>query len=358
MKKSKLIFVFPNTSSFVRRDIGIMQEQYNIITFSFNPSKKILLPIVFVKQFLFLLYHLPAARIVVCQIAAYHSFLPVLLARLFRKPSVIFLAGTDCARFPSLQYGNFCKPVLAWFTAVSVRCATHLAPKHGSLIKAPYHYDFSGAPEQGVACFVKDLQTPYTVIPNGFDETVFYPLPVTRKPQSFITVAVGIGTSNINTLKGVDMIVEVAQLLPACTFTLVGVEGRRGLSNLPPNITCLPPQDTGQLQHLYSGHQYYLQLSLSEGFPNAVCEAMLCGCIPIVSDVNALPDIAEGCGFVVKQRNKEMLKAAIEKALQMSTTAMAQKAVEHIRKEYTMQKRKEQLYELFDYLLKSNSNGL
>jgi hypothetical protein len=49
--------------------------------------------------------------------------------------------------------------------------------------------------------------------------------------------------------------------------------------------------------------------------------------MPIVSDVNALPDIAAGCGIVVKQRNKEVLKAAIEKALQMSTTAMAQKAV-------------------------------
>lgn len=350
MKKSKLIFVFPNTSSFVRRDVGIMQEQYNVITFSFNPSKKILLPFVFVKQFLFLLYHLPAARIVVCQIAAYHSFLPVLLAKLFRKPSVIFLAGTDCARFPSVQYGNFCKPVLAWFTAVSVRCATHLAPKHGSLIRAPYHYDFSGAPEQGVACFVKDLQTPYTVIPNGFDETVFYPLPVTRKPQSFITVAVGIGTSNINTLKGVDMIVEVAQLLPACTFTLVGVEGRRGLSNLPPNITCLPPQDTGQLQHLYSGHQYYLQLSLSEGFPNAVCEAMLCGCIPIVSDVNALPDIAAGCGFVLRQRNINQLQQLLVEVANEEIEKLSNASIDRILRQYSLIQRKERLTNLYLFL--------
>ncbi|HMR46344.1 MAG TPA: glycosyltransferase [Bacteroidia bacterium] len=351
MSKSKLIFIYPNTSSFVRRDIAIMQERYQVHTFSFNPAKKIFTPLAFFKQLLFLLYHLPTAKVVVCQIAAYHSFLPVLLARLFRKPSVIFLAGTDCAYFPSLQYGNFCKPMLAWFTASSVRLATHLAPKHSSLIRAPYHYDSSGAPEQGIACFVKNLQTPYTVIPNGFDETVFYPLPVVRKPQSFITVAIGIGTSNINALKGVDLIIEAAALFPACTFTLVGVEGVQGLSNLPANITCLPPQDTGQLQHLYSGHQFYLQLSLSEGFPNAVCEAMLCGCVPIVSDVNALPDIAAGCGIVVKQRNNEVLKVAIEKALQMSTTVMAQKASEHIRKEYTMQKRKDQLCELYYRLI-------
>ena len=325
-----------------------MQERYQVHTFSFNPAKKIFTPLAFFKQLLFLLSHLPTAKVVVCQIAAYHSFLPVLLARLFRKPSVIFLAGTDCAYFPSLQYGNFCKPMLAWFTASSVRLATHLAPKHSSLIRAPYHYDSSGAPEQGIACFVKNLQTPYTVIPNGFDETVFYPLPVVRKPQSFITVAIGIGTSNINALKGVDLIIEAAALFPACTFTLVGVEGVQGLSNFPANITCLPPQDTGQLQHLYSGHQFYLQLSLSEGFPNAVCEAMLCGCVPIVSDVNALPDIAAGCGFVVRKRNTAALATVLNQALDADNTNQALTAIKNIQENYFLKQRKEKLFTLLE----------
>lgn len=323
-----------------------MQERYQVHTFSFNPAKKIFIPLAFFKQLLFLLYHLPTAKVVVCQIAAYHSFLPVLLAGLFRKPSVIFLAGTDCAYFPSLQYGNFCKPVLAWFTAVSVRRATHLAPKHGSLMQAPYHYDSSGAPEQGIACFVKNLQTPYTVIPNGFDETVFYPLPVVRKPQSFITVAIGIGTSNINALKGVDLIIEAAALFPACTFTLVGVEGRLGLSNLPPNIICLPAQNTVALQKLYSEHQFYLQLSLSEGFPNAVCEAMLCGCVPIVSDVNALPDIVAGCGYLLMQHNTTALATVLNQALAADTTKHALAAIKNIQENYSLKQRKEKLLTL------------
>jgi glycosyltransferase involved in cell wall biosynthesis len=355
--KNKLLFFFPTPATFVSRDIALLQSQYHVVPFAFNPRYKAFLPISFIKQFFFLLVHLPSSAIVVGQLAAYHSFLPVIMAKLFRKPSVIFLAGTDCAYFPSIQYGNFCKPLLGWFTSASVRMATHLAPKHESLIHFDYTYDASGAPVQGIRHFVKNLTTPYTVIPNGFDSTVFFPLDVARKPCSFITVAVGIGTANINTLKGIDLILETSRIFPDCTFTLVGVAAAV-LKDIPANVHCLPLQNTQQLQQLYSGHQFYLQLSLSEGFPNAVCEAMLCGCVPIVSDVNALPDIAAGCGFVVKQRNKEMLKAAIEKALEMSTTAMAQKAVEHIRKEYTMQKRKEQLYELFDYLLKSNTNGL
>jgi len=335
----------------VRRDAAIMQKQYHVVSFSFNPANKILLPWVFLKQFFFLLYHLPASKIVVCQIAAYHSFLPVIMAKLFRKPSVIFLAGTDCAYFPSIQYGNFCKPLLGWFTAASVRMATHLAPKHESLIHFDYTYDASGAPVQGIRHFVKNLTTPYTVIPNGFDSTVFFPLDVARKPCSFITVAVGIGTANINALKGIDLILETSRIFPDCTFTLVGVDAAAVLKDIPANVHCLPLQNTQQLQQLYSGHQFYLQLSLSEGFPNAVCEAMLCGCVPIVSDVNALPDIAAGCGFVVKQRNIEVLKATVENAIQKSTPEMAQEAIEHIRREYSVEKRQLRLFALFKKLV-------
>jgi len=348
--KNKLLFFFPTPATFVSRDIALLQSQYHVVPFAFNPRYKAFLPISFIKQFFFLLVHLPSSAIVVGQLAAYHSFLPVIMAKLFRKPSVIFLAGTDCAYFPSIQYGNFCKPLLGWFTSASVRMATHLAPKHESLIHFDYTYDASGAPVQGIRHFVKNLTTPYTVIPNGFDSTVFFPLDVARKPCSFITVAVGIGTANINTLKGIDLILETSRIFPDCTFTLVGVAAAV-LKDIPANVHCLPLQNTQQLQQLYSGHQFYLQLSLSEGFPNAVCEAMLCGCVPIVSDVNALPDIAAGCGFVVKQRNIEVLKATVENAIQKSTPEMAQEAIEHIRREYSVEKRQLRLFALFKKLV-------
>lgn len=333
----------------MRRDAAIMQKQYHVVSFSFNPANKILLPWVFLKQFFFLLYHLPASKIVVCQIAAYHSFLPVIMAKLFRKPSVIFLAGTDCAYFPSIQYGNFCKPLLGWFTSASVRMATHLAPKHESLIHFDYTYDASGAPVQGIMHFVKNLTTPYTAIPNGFDSTVFFPLDVARKPCSFITVAVGIGTANINALKGIDLILETSRIFPDCTFTLVGVAAAV-LKDIPANVHCLPLQNTQQLQQLYSGHQFYLQLSLSEGFPNAVCEAMLCGCVPIVSDVNALPDIAAGCGFVLQHRNVEQLHQLLKQALHTDKELYSNAAINKIKGNFSLEQRKESLMELFGNL--------
>ncbi len=348
-KKSKILFFFPNRSTFVERDIALLQSRYRVISFEFNPSHKVLIPFRFIAQFVFLCRHIFSTKLLVCQLAAWHSVLPVIFSKLFRKPSIIFLAGTDCAYFPSIHYGNFCKTELARATAFSARNATHLAPKHISLIRSPYTYHPSGFPEQGIACFVKNFATPYTVIPNGFNADE-YTAVEKRKPHSFLTVAAGIGTSNINQLKGIDLILRVAVHFPQCTFTIVGVEKGYQFPALPGNIICLPPQSQQQLKILYASHQFYLQLSLSEGFPNAVCEAMLGGCVPIVSDVNALPDIAGSCGFVVKKYGEEELRQVMLQALKADTEMLSRKSVSHIRENYSAEQRQRKLFDLFEKL--------
>jgi glycosyltransferase involved in cell wall biosynthesis len=63
-----------------------------------------------------------------------------------------------------------------------------------------------------------------------------------------------------------------------------------------------------KLVELYNRHEFYLQLSVAEGFPNTLCEAMLCGCIPIGSNVFSIPKIIGDTGFVLKHRNMDELK--------------------------------------------------
>jgi glycosyltransferase involved in cell wall biosynthesis len=350
--KSVVLFFFPNYSTFVERDGKLMSAKFDVKSFAFNSANKYYIPFSFIRQFFFLCFHIFHTRIIVCQIAAWHSVLPVVFARLFGKPSIIFLAGTDCAYFPSLRYGNFCKPLLARATAFSVRKATCIAPKHQSLIRAPYTYHPSGQPEQGIACFVKNLKTPYVVIPNGFDSNRFKPMQQIRSHNSFITVAAGMGTDNINQLKGVDLILEVAPHLPHCTFTLVGMAPQARIKNLPANVIVLPEQNQEQLCQLYNEHRFYLQLSLSEGFPNAVCEAMLCGCVPVVSNVNALPDIADHAGFVLQQHAVSELRDVISKALAADWDALSQKARNHIIANYSMEQRLNKLFDLFEAVSK------
>ena len=77
-----------------------------------------------------------------------------------------------------------------------------------------------------------------------------------------------------------------------------------------------------------SAATFYLQLSLSEGFPNALCEAMLCGCIPIVSDVSSMPGIVADKGLVVKHRRVDDVVAVLEQALLIGATGRDQRSTE------------------------------
>jgi glycosyltransferase involved in cell wall biosynthesis len=231
-----------------------------------------------------------------------------------------------------------------------VRHASHLAPKHESLMYFKYKYDSHDFPEQGLSCFVQNLKTPFTVIPNGYDAQVFYP---SGKPDenTFITVAAGIGTSNIIPLKGIDLIIAVAPLFPQCSFTLVGVDYSYLKHELPSNIHCMPQQSQQQLLKLYNANQFYLQLSMSEGFPNAVCEAMLCGCIPIVSDVNALPNIAGDAGFILKRRDANLLSSLISDALKCDGEKHAIAARQRIMQNFPLQRREDKLLKLIQSIL-------
>jgi glycosyltransferase involved in cell wall biosynthesis len=60
-----------------------------------------------------------------------------------------------------------------------------------------------------------------------------------------------------------------------------------------------------------SENEFYLQLSISEGFPNSLCEAMLCECIPIGSNVGGIPQIIGNSGRIIGNRDITLIKHEI-----------------------------------------------
>ena len=319
----KIIYVHPKLVSFVKNDIELLKKYYLIRIFSFSPARKIFTPLHFISQFFFLIFNIFGSSIIICQFGGYHSFLPVIFSKIFRIPVLVVLGGTDCASFPSIGFGNFNRILQGWFTYKSLKYATHLCPVHESLVMCNYTYTDDDFPKQGYKYFYPGIITPHTTIYYGYDSKLFF-RNIEKSPDSFITVA-KLNKPNFYR-KGIDMIFEMAKRFPDCKFTIVGNTKTMRYDYVPENVTLSSFIPYEELKTVYSKHEFYFQLSIHEGFPSAPCEAMLCECIPIVSDVAALHEIAGDCGFILKKKDPDLLEEIIRTALNSDKKYLGEKA--------------------------------
>lgn len=339
--KQKLLYFHAGRSSFVIKDIEILQEKYNIKEFFFNTTNKSNYIFQFIKQKLFLLGNIFGAKLIVCQFAGHYSFLPIVFAKLFFKRSVIVAGGTDCVAFPSISYGNFNTASMRFTTSFSFKNCDLILPVHQTLVEYDYTYQPNDLPKQGFKYFIKDLKTKVEVIHNGYDSNKWF-CNSSKEKNTFITIGAGLGSRFGFTLKGIDLIFEIAPKFPEATFYIIG--GSSVKVKAPVNVKLLENMPNNQIQPLLSKMQFYLQLSLSEGFPNALSEGMLCECIPVVSDVGGMTDIVDDCGYILKHKNVDELKTIIEGAInnQLLDT-LGKKARKRIEDNYTFDKRKTKL---------------
>ena len=273
-----------------------------------------------------------------------------MLSKVFNKAFIIINGGTDCVSFPSINYGNFNKSLLGKFTKWTYKLSTHIVTLHKNLVEYDYNYQDSDFPKQGFTYHVKNLNKPISEIFNGYSSEQWQK--TTKKtPNSFITVAYGIGGERTNYLKGIDLLLQAAIEFPNCKFYLIGANQGFIKQEKAKNIIALPPLPSEQLIEHYSKSEFYLQLSISEGFPNSLCEAMLCECIPIGSDVGAIPFIIGDTGFVLKKKDKNQLIELINSALNSDRKKLQAKARNRIATEFTEEKRKEKLLDLINSLI-------
>ncbi len=340
--KTALIF-YSVRSTFVKKDIEILSAQFNVLEHDFYPEKKVGLLWRFITQKLFLLKNIWKADLLICEFAAYQSLLPTLYGKLFGKPCLIVVGGTDAHYFPGIGYGNWQKPFLKTFTAISFKLCNHIAPKHKSLMRFDYHYDEHEPEHQGIYERMPHLKTPYTEIPNGYDAGKWKCI-APKKNNTFITVATGLQYSFQQRLKGMDLILGAASTFPDCEFIILGVDDPKVFTGVPANVKLMPPVKNDELVAVFSSCQFYMQLSMAEGFPNSICEAMLCECIPIGSDVFSIPEIIGDSGFVLKKRDIELLKQLISEALSApNKPELMKKARARISDNYTLTQRNEKL---------------
>jgi glycosyltransferase involved in cell wall biosynthesis len=346
--QKNVLYVHVGLSSFVVKDIAIIERNHRVIPHLFSVKSKKALLLAFVKQFFFLLLNGRKAKLVVIQFAGYQSFFPVIFARFFRFKTVIILGGTDCVSFPSIQYGCHYNSLLRPFTGYSMRKAHLLLPVDQSLVHCEYTYTASDFKHQGYQSHVENCTTPYRVIPNGYDPSL-WKRTTQKESNTFVTVGSNFSFHFSRLLKGIDLIVGIAPFFPDCIFFIVGGDNLPG--EVPTNVRLIQNLPNAELPRFLSDKRFYLQLSMSEGFPNALCEAMLCECVPIVSQVGPMPLIIGETGYVLKEKDRTQLVSLIRSALEKSTEAQGKMARSRIANDFTLENRSELLLSTLQTLL-------
>lgn len=308
--EKKIIFVAPFLNAFIKKDLDFLNQNFAVQTNSYSWEQKAKTPLFLIHQFFYFLFNTPNTDVVLIQFGGYWSLIPTIFGKIYRKPVFIVLHGTDCANIPSINYGSLRKKALRLFCGLSYKYATRLLPVSESLIKVENTYN-SIEQHQGIRNHFPNLSTPHTTIPNGLDIEKWTESSVEKEKNSFISVF----TNKQFILKGGDLIIEAAKLLPNCKFYMVGVNQPNTIEDLPENILFLGRLEFSELQKLYQKAQYHLQLSIFEGFGLALCEAMLNKCIPIGSSVNAIPTIIGETGYTIKTRSLSALTNTIKIAI-------------------------------------------
>lgn len=302
-----IVYIYPVETAFTQRDVNMIQTHQKVKCLEFTQFP-ILLPFYFLIQFFQLLYLLPKTKIYLCFFGGYHTVLPVWFGSIFNIKVFIQAGGTDAVNMPTISYGNFRKKWLKMATVYSFKNCTKILSVADSLLAYNYTYNDQIDRKQGLRNLIPDLQTPIEVVYNGFDIDFWHDLNKERIPNSFITVAKGISNPTRAKIKGIDLIEELALAFPEFHFTVLG---DASFVRKAKNIYIQPESQPDQLREILNQNVFYLQLSISEGFPNALAEAMLCGCIPIGSAVGDIPAIIGESGAILDKCEFPKLKALI-----------------------------------------------
>lgn len=346
------IAYFANTrNSFVNQDLHILDSFTTVKVHIARINSKYLLPFKLLSQLFFIVRNVFWSDLYLCQFSGYTSLLPSIFAKVTGKKCIIVVGGTDTAKFPKIKYGNFAKGLYGLTTKWSYHLATAVIAPHQHLIKSDYDYCDLGKPRQGIKVHYPVFNKPVFIIPNVVD-TDYWSISTPLHREGILTVASGFESERIQKLKGIDMLIELARRMPDQNITIVGYKIFPKNLEIPTNIRLLPIAEKEELKSLFQNHQFYAQLSIFEGWGVALCEAMSCGCVPIVSKVGAMPHIVSGIGYILNNRNINDLIELIQGINIEDLSLRSEKASTEIKLKYDYSIRKKLLIETIHHIAK------
>ncbi len=293
--RPRILYVHSRKASFVAIDREILAERYDVEDY-YQPGRwpKPSRMIVGVLR----------ADLVFCWFASWHSFFPVTLAWLLRKPSVQIIGGFDTANMPDIGYGHQQGGLRRWASRWIMRRASRLVT-NSEYSRGEIAANTPFRPE--------DVTVVHHGVPDPFGSLD------TSRPRERLALNVGAVDAGTLVQKGQLPFVMAARHLPDVRFVLAGkwlddaIDRLRAIAG--PNVEFTGWVSDAELTDLYERAGAYVQPSRHEGFGLAVAEAMLAGCVPVVADVTAMPEVVGDAGVLIASQDPRAVADGVAKAL-------------------------------------------
>ena len=293
-----ILFVGNQRSSFVKNDFEILGKHFPVTPLSLTQQGH---PLRSLPRFILnTLIQTQRADLVYCWFANMESFLPVLLARIMKKQTIVVAGGYDCANEPSYYYGNFAHP-LKRIIASSILT-------HADDVLAVSHFTEHEALSHTTP---RHIHTVY----NGVDTDKFRP---SQPPRENLVVTVATVDALNTRIKGLRTFAQASRAFPDHQFTIIGPTeepAKQDLLAINPCLRFLGAIPHDEIVPWFQRAKVYCQLSYRESFGLALAEAMSCGCIPVTTDRGALPEIVADQGFIVPYDDVTTTITALTSAL-------------------------------------------
>ena len=318
----KILFVHSSDETFVKLDREFLSTSFEL--HDFYVARK------FPVKFIHYLSKIRKADVLFCWFASWNSFWALLIARIFRKPSILVIGGYDVANLPIADYGHQRGGLKKWVSRWAMDLANILIPfsKYSQL-----------EAEENAGIHADGMKVVYIGVPDMLGS-------LSKEARERMALTVGkVEWANLKR-KGLEPFVRAAAYLPDVKFVVVGawaddsIEYLRSVAS--PNVVFTGRVSDEELLDYYRRASVYVQASLHEGFGLSVAEAMLAGCIPVVTKAGSLPEVVGDCGIYCVSSEPSEVAKAIDIALHSSPLIRAQ-ARERILSQFPMEKRKKLL---------------
>ncbi|MFN0158057.1 MAG: glycosyltransferase family 4 protein [Bacteroidota bacterium] len=312
---TRILFTSSLATSFIKEDLSLLHKHFIV---DHVIARGLLSPFT-------ILRYMWKADVTFTWFASVYGFMTVFLARLLGKRSIVVIGGVDASKEPVINYGIWLTPWKAVLVKWTMRNAWKL------LVVDPF---FIGEVKRLAGYDGRNVE----YLPTGYDAARWVP---SGEKENFVLTVAACHDEWRMKKKGLDVLFAAAKKMEGTKFIVLGILPHvleQVKATVPANVELIPFVQQDQLLAMYRKAKVYCQPSFTEGLPNSLCEAMLCECIPVGTNVGGIPTAIADIGFLVPYGDADALATALTNALSAGREVGAH-AREHIRTNFTIERR-------------------